>query len=182
MNWEYLQTNKFDRRFDPIVKYLKGKTKKKYILDLDGGTAPLAKYLKNDWKVYICNDTEKDFEKQAYSNGISYFHNVEDDIISEIHPVCDILLCLGMSNTEHFASEPESKTLRQSLVKIAEKCKPEIIILEGISLWEKHNKLYSSIVEELMDYIVIEHHIIDVDTEMKDPVAEREINILSRIR
>jgi len=89
MAWEYLQTDKFDRRFKPIVEYLKDKTKDKVILDLDCGTAPIAKYLERDWKEYIGNDIEKEFKKQAEKNGISDFWNMDDEEFARKIKLCD---------------------------------------------------------------------------------------------
>jgi len=181
MAWEYLQTDKFDKRFKPIVEYLKDKTKDKVILDLDCGTAPIARYLERDWKEYIGNDIEKEFKKQAEKNGISDFWNMDDEEFARKIKLCDILLCLGMGGGDIQESEPESKTLRQSLIKIAEKCKPKIIILEGITLWEKDHQYYTKIKEQLKDYNRVEHHIINIDPKDSDSIFEREINILERV-
>jgi len=67
------------------------------------------------------------------------------------------------------------------LIRIAEKCKPKIIILEGITLWEKDHQYYTKIKEQLKDYNRVEQHIINIDPKNSDSIFEREINILERV-
>lgn len=131
MTWEYLEQQNFDKRFEIIVQFLKGKTKDKVIVDLDCGSAKLCKFLEPDWLTYVGNDIDEKYIRMAKEHNVpkTSFYLKSDEHVDEC---TDILIVMGYGGQEITHAEEESKTLNSSIKRIVEKHQPEIVILEMI--------------------------------------------------
>lgn len=131
MAWECLLTKAFDRRFEVIADFLKGKTKDKTILDLNCGTAGTVKYLKQDYKLYYGNDIDPQYIKIAkyYKIPKTKFEVKQDRLIDMPH---DILIHAGYGAGEFIKNKYESPSAIPVLKTLILDYEPRIIVFECI--------------------------------------------------
>jgi len=186
MTWDYLKSAKFYRRFDPIIDYLSGKTADKAIIDLDCGYSPILPFLDTDYGAYLGNDIIDDWgtDIEGTDKLVAFVKLTDVDFVDMIIRdglEVDILLCLGMGGGDVRPEKAESATLRDSFLRIIKHGKPQIVITEGIQLWEQEYRYYSKLEADMPDYKRVEHHLIDCDPAWNDAVARREVRIYERI-
>jgi hypothetical protein len=141
MNWDYLN-EQADHRIIPIAKYLKGKTKDKFIVDLDCLEGRILKYLEHDYMSYKGNDLITDRFIGGYKATIK--KQKSKNFVKTINK-CDILLVLGFSNLQN---EPrEDVDLADSVIHVVMTCKPEIIVLE---CWLEYKSQVDKMKERLL--------------------------------
>ena len=136
MAWEYLQDDKFDERFKPIVKFLQGKTKGKIVVDLNCGTARLCRMLEPNWLLYAGNDKSAEFILRARAHNVpnTSFHVLSDKHYDEC---CDILVSVGCGGYDISKEPLESDTQKDTIKRLVNTHTPEIVILEMIKAFGK---------------------------------------------
>ena len=158
MTWEYLN-EKTDHRIIPIAQYLKGKTKGKFIIDLDCLEGRILKYLEPDYMSYKGNDILTDRFIGGYKATIKKQKSKE---FVKTLKRCDILLVLGYS---HLQNEPrEDVDVADSTIHGVMTCKPEIVVLE--CWWD-----YKSQVGEMKERLLLLGYKVKAEEEL-DPHTE----------
>jgi hypothetical protein len=126
LSWEYLN-ERCDDRLKIISKYLKGKTKGKFIVDLDCLEGRILNYLEHDYMSYKGNDLIEDRWVGGYKATFKKETSVE--FVKDLTQ-CDILLLLGYTGDYENVSEKEDHRLTVSAEFLIDKFSPEIVVIE----------------------------------------------------
>lgn len=130
--WPHLELPDLDSRLQLIAGYLGSKSWVRRIVDLNCGLAPLLKYLGRDY-YYVGNDRYEPFIKYLKER---YPHLnwtlCTDDEVNPPHAI-DCLMCIGYAEGD---GEYQSKTIGQTILRLAESHLPPIIILGTWSGYE----------------------------------------------
>jgi len=158
MAWEYLDTEKWDERFIPIANYLKDKTKNKVIIDLNCGSARLHKYLDDDFKAYIGNDT-RDLDCRE---DIDFKCQTDGEFVKEVTQ-CDILLYIGAGGGYFTKNEDESEYGYLAFLDLVRRFRPRYIAVESIIAWQEHYGFFTRLEKELPWYTLVREESITVE-------------------
>lgn len=134
MAWEYLLTDEHDARAMLIAGYLANKIVGKTIVDLDCGHAPLLKYLPQTYKRYYGNDVLA--ERLPKYPGALFLPIPDAEFVQNDFESVDVLVVMGMGGYELTKEKLESSTLTASIIHMAQKYKPDILIIECIKEFE----------------------------------------------
>ena len=130
----YLKTEPFNIRYKIVANYLKGKIKKPVIVDINCGEPNFRKYI--DYGKYYANDI---FQPDDVGD-INFL--LDTDTAVDVKP--DILCVFGYGGGEFTGQELESKTVGETILKLA-KYNPRYIIVESAQKWEDDYKLFTNL-------------------------------------
>lgn len=164
MTWEYLN-DKCDERLKIIAKYLKGKTKDKFIIDLDCLEGRILNYLDHDYMSYKGNDLIIDRFVGGYKATIK--QQSSKNFVKTIDK-CDILLVLGMTDIADDVSPLEDWDLHDSVKKVIEDHKPKIVVIET---WYD----YSGANRRMAEHCINRGYKLKIEQEI-DPHTERMLH------
>lgn len=140
----YLSNKFFEERYKIVADFLKDKIENPIVVDLNCGEPLFSKHIK--FKEYYANDLYKPEFKENIN-----FRQISDELV-DIKP--DLLCMFGCSAGELTNNDLESKTATNSLFRLAE-YKPEFIVIESSTEWEKRYNYLTMIKEKLSNYIVV---------------------------
>lgn len=126
MTWEYLD-NRCDDRLKIVADYLKGKTKGKYIVDLDCLEGRILNYLEHDYMCYKGNDLIEDRFVGGYK---AIFKKQSSKDFVKTLSRCDILLVFGMTDVGDNVSPLEDQDLNNSIKHVIGELEPKIVVIE----------------------------------------------------
>lgn len=132
MTWEYLD-NRNDGRLRIIAEYLKGKTKGKFIVDLDCLEGRMLNYLDHDYMSYKGNDLIVDRWVGGYKATIK--QQTSKDFVRTLKQ-CDILLVLGYTDAGDNISPLEDHDLTNSVKYVVGELEPKVVVIET---WYDYN-------------------------------------------
>lgn len=113
MAWEYL--DELDYRYKQAVEYIEDND---FVVDVNSGNSRLRNYVTN----YLSND--------LYNENADY--QITDQDFIPLIEQCDVLCLFGIGGYE-ITNEPlESSTVTDTVIELAKKHKPRILILECI--------------------------------------------------
>ena len=132
MAWEYLEN--LDYRYKDVAQFV---TDDDAVFELNSGNSRLREYVKN----HICND--------LYDPRADY--QLTDKEFSKKVDKCDVLVCLGIGGHEITGERLESPTITDTLIEIANRLKPRLVILECV---EKFASIADRIIKDT-DYDIV---------------------------
>ena len=172
MTWEYLN-EKCDERLVIIADYLKGKTKDKFIVDLDCLEGRILNYLDHDYMSYKGNDVLVDRFVGGYKATIKQQKSKE--FVKTLNR-CDILLVLGFTDYADNTNPVEDQDLVNSVKYMLGEKEPKIVVIETWYNYKDANKRMAEHCKNLGYKVKLEQEI-DPQTES---MLHRYLTILER--
>lgn len=173
MTWEYLD-DRCDERLKIIAGYLKGKTKGKFIVDLDCLEGRILNYLEHDYMSYKGNDLITDRFVGGYKATIK--KQTSKEFVKNI-PKCDILFVLGMTDVIDDVSPQEDWDLNDSVKKVIVEHHPKIVVIETWYDYRDANKRMSQWCVDCGYKIKLEQEIPEVN---ENRMLHRYLTILEK--